>query len=84
MYLSIKCRDFYNFGANHLHAELLKSVRFVFYLIIMVIPWTLCFPSYLTISHCFLWCFRVFPPSVSTIFFGVSTVFPQRFLRLIF
>ena len=28
MYLSIKCRDSYNFGANEIHAELFKPFRF--------------------------------------------------------
>ena len=61
MHLSIKCRDFCNFGANYIHAELLKSVCFVFCVIIMVIPSVLCFSSFLTISYRFPWCFRMSP-----------------------
>ena len=38
----------------------LKLVRFFFCVIIMVIPSVLCFPSFLTISYRFLWCFRMF------------------------
>ena len=60
MYLLIKCRDFYNFWPNQIHAELLKPDRFVFCLINMVLPSMLCLPSFLTISYRFIWCFRMF------------------------
>ena len=51
---------------------MLKPVRFVFCMIIMVIPSMLCFPSFLTISCRFPWCFARFPL--------VFLRFPQVFL----
>ena len=83
MYLSIKCRHFYIFGASQIQAELLKPVRFVFWLIIMVIPSMLCFPSFLTISYRFPLCFRMFPlvflrfPRVFLLFPSVFPLFPN-------
>ena len=63
---------FYNFDVNQIQAELLKSVRFVFCVIIMVIPWMLCFLSFLTISYRFPGCFRM-----------VSAWFPWRFYNFL-
>ena len=51
---------------------MLKPVRFVFFVIIMVIPGILCFLSFLTISYRFPWCFPMFPL--------VFLQFPQVFL----
>ena len=72
------CRDFYNFGANQRHAELLKPVRFVFYMIIIAIPSMLCFLSFLTIFYRFTWCFHMFP-LVFLLFFGFFYSFPSVF-----
>ena len=52
---------------------MLKPVRFVFCVSIMVIPSLICFPSFLTISYCFPWCFRLF--------FLVFLRFPRVFLQ---
>ena len=41
---------------------MLKPVHFIFCVIIMVISSMLCFPSFLTISYCFLGYFYWFPP----------------------
>ena len=88
MYLIIKCREFCNFRANWIHTDLLKAVRFVFCVIILVIPSMLCFPSFLTISYRFPWCFRMFPlvflrfPWVFLLFsLGVFPVFYFRFSK---
>ena len=72
MHLNINCQEFCNFGANYIHAELLKLVYFVFCMIIMAIPSMICFPSFLNISCHIPWCFRMFPP--------VFLRFPQVFL----
>ena len=48
------------FWCKFIHAELLKPVRFVFCVIIIVIPSMLRFPSFQTISYHFPWCFRMF------------------------
>ena len=56
-----KMSNILQFVANQIHTELLKPARFVFCVIIMVIPSMLCFSSFLTISYCFPWCFRMFP-----------------------
>ena len=40
---------------------MLKPVHFVFWVIIMVNPLILCFPSFLTITYHFPWCFCIFP-----------------------
>ena len=52
---------------------MLKPVRFVFCVSIMVILSLICFPSFLTISYCFPWCFRLF--------FLVFLRFPRVFLQ---
>ena len=58
----------------NIHTELLKPVHFIFCMIIMVISSMLCFPSFLTISYHFPWCFPMFPI--------VFLQFPQVFLLL--
>ena len=54
---------------------MLKPVRFVFYVIIMVIPSILCYPSFLAISYRSTWYFRMFP-LVSLRFARVFLLFP--------
>ena len=54
---------------------MLKPVRFVFCVIIMVIPSILCYPSFLAISYRSTWYFRMFP-LVSLRFARVFLLFP--------
>ena len=65
---------------------MLTPAHFVFCVIIMVIPPVFCFPSFLTISYRFSWCFHIFSlvflrfPRVFLLFpLSVSPVFYFRF-----
>ena len=63
MYLNMKWQDF---GANEIHAELLKpELLKPFCMIIIMIPLML-FPQFPNLCYCFPWCFQ----SVSTISLG--------------